>query len=163
MKTKMFMSMLVIALAAALVGGATMAWFTDTATNEANTFTAGNLDVAAGPQTYTVAINNMAPGDTINGSFTVTNTGTLNLKYKVTANTDGATNPNSLFRTGGATVTFTGGTETGTIAATDPDSLVTVTYTVALPSSAGNAFQGDSGTLSFTVDATQPNNPGWTE
>lgn len=39
------MSMLVIALAAALVSGATMAWFTDTATSLNNTFSAGTVDI----------------------------------------------------------------------------------------------------------------------
>lgn len=155
MKSKMFMSMLVIALAAALVGGATMAWFTSQAANPANTFSAGTLVVGAGPQSYAVPINNMAPGDTISGSFVVSNTGTLNLKYMTTITAAG-----TLFGPGGAVVTFTGGSDTGNISA--PGS-ATVTYTVALPTTAGNAFQGVGGTLLFTVDATQPANPGWTQ
>lgn len=155
MKTKMFMSMLVIALAAALVGGATMAWFTDVETNAVNTFTAGELAIAVGTQTYTVVIGNMAPGDTISGTFTVSNTETLDLKYMTTINTAGA-----LFGVGGATVTITSG-GTGNIAAGAAPA--TVAYNVSLPTTAGNAFQGVSGTLSFTVNATQPANPGWSE
>ncbi|MBS3887187.1 MAG: SipW-dependent-type signal peptide-containing protein [Dethiobacter sp.] len=155
MKSKMFMSMMVIALAAALVGGATMAWFTSQATNPANTFSAGTLIVGAGSQTYAVPIGNMAPGDVISGSFLVSNAGTLDLKYMTTAATTGA-----LFGAGGASVAFTAN-DTGTIAAGGP--AVTVSYTVTLPTTAGNAFQGNTGTLAFTVDATQPANPGWTQ
>lgn len=154
MKSRILMSMLVIALAAALVGGATMAWFTDTATVTANTFTAGTLRVAAGAQTYTVGIGNMAPGDTITGSFVVTNAGSLNLKYMTTAITGG-----DLF--GGdtpAVVAFVSG-DTGNPLA--PGAYATVTYTVTLPTTAGNCYQGVSGYLSFTVDATQTANPGW--
>jgi len=69
-KTKIFMSMLVIALAAALVGGATMAWFTDEATNVGNTFTAGTVDIVAhrgmgdpslGPMFYTTFAEGTVP------------------------------------------------------------------------------------------------------
>jgi predicted ribosomally synthesized peptide with SipW-like signal peptide len=41
MKSRMLISMLVIALAAAVIGGATMAWFTDEDTAGPVTFTAG--------------------------------------------------------------------------------------------------------------------------
>ncbi|MFY9541001.1 MAG: TasA family protein, partial [Dethiobacteria bacterium] len=43
MNKRIVTSLFVIALAAALVGGATMAWFTSTASVEGNEFTAGTL------------------------------------------------------------------------------------------------------------------------
>ncbi|MBT9147364.1 MAG: Spore coat-associated protein N [Syntrophomonadaceae bacterium] len=154
MKTKILMSIMIIALATALVGGATVALFTDTATNPGNTFSAGTVIVDVGPTPVTpVIITNMAPGDTNSGSFTVVNNGTLALKYSVTAVASGP-----LFNVQapplGATpavLTITGGT-TGTL---PPGGSTLVTYTVALPLTAGNQYQGDSGTVDFTINAVQ--------
>lgn len=64
----MLISMLVIALAAAVIGGATMAWFTDSATSEDVTFTAGTLKIGL-TETYhgeprgVLKFENMNPGD----------------------------------------------------------------------------------------------------
>jgi predicted ribosomally synthesized peptide with SipW-like signal peptide len=155
MKTKMLMSMLVIALAAALVGGATMALFTDTATNPTNTFTAGEVDVTVGTTTLPLHVpGNMAPGDTVTGSFVVDNDGTLALKYSVTAVASGplfnvqgnapGNTPAELTITGGGTGTLAADTGTGT-----------VTFSVYLPITAGNQFQNDAGNVAFTVYAVQ--------
>ncbi|MBT9173545.1 MAG: Spore coat-associated protein N [Syntrophomonadaceae bacterium] len=154
MKTKMFMSMLVIALAAALVGGATMALFTDTAANAGNTFTAGTVDVEVGAvPAVPVAITNMAPGDTYNGSFTVRNAGTLELRYSVSAAAAGA-----LF--GGPTPAVVGGLGDDQNVVLAPGASAAVSFTVALPIGAGNDYQGDVGTVDFTISAVQTaNNP----
>jgi predicted ribosomally synthesized peptide with SipW-like signal peptide len=158
MKTKMFMSMLVIALAAALVGGATMAIFTDTATNTGNTFTAGTVDVMVYDNTSfvtltPVSITNMAPGDTRSSSFVVRNAGTLDLRFDVSATPTGA-----LF----------GGTHPAEVLTLADDQNVvlipggfhTVNYSVYLPFGAGNEYQGAAGTVNFTIAAEQTaNNP----
>lgn len=72
MKAKLLLLVLTVVLAFALAGGATMAWFTDTATNAGNTFTAGTVDIYAhrtlgdpipGPMFYTtVAEGTVVPG-----------------------------------------------------------------------------------------------------
>ena len=45
MKTRILMSVLAIGLSIALIGGATMAWFTDEAGPVEATFTAGTVDI----------------------------------------------------------------------------------------------------------------------
>lgn len=151
MKTKMFMSMLVIALAAALVGGATMAIFTDEATNDGNTFTAGTVIVDAGVTTLPAAAGNMAPGDTVTGSFTVTNDGTLELRFDVSAEGSG-----DLF--GGETPAEVGGLDDDQDVVLEPGEEATVTFTVHLPIEADNEYQGDDGTVNFTISAEQTAN-----
>lgn len=183
MKSRMFMSFLVIALAAALVGGATMAWFTSTATNEGNTFSAGTLEVALqddsgdpwqGPA-YDVA--GIAPGWSGGEStFVVKNTGTLALKYRgqFTANVSEEPNDIALYnammvkysKDGGDTWTeaslssLVAAGFTGNLAPGASDSVIIEPF---LPTATGNAAQGGSFTFYLTIDATQPGNPGWTE
>ena len=150
MRTKIAVSFVIMALVCALVGGATFALFTDTATNAANTFSAGTVDVNAGPQVVTIPVAGMAPGDTVSGTFKVTNAGTLDAWFKVTANAAG-----DLF--GGATpaaVTVSNTAFTAIAAGTE----ATVNFSVALPLAADNAYQGVKGTLSFTVDSEQQAN-----
>ena len=154
MRSKIFMSMMMIALVAALVGGATFALFTDATTNDNNTFAAGTVKIIAGGQVYsdTVDISNIAPGDVISGSFDVENNGSLKLWYNVTQTASGPL--------------FSGATP-AEVALTDPGwkelapgATATVNYTVTLPLETNDDYQGATGTLSFTVDAEQfDNNP----
>lgn len=153
MKTKMFASMLVIALAAALVGGATMALFTDQDTNEGNVFTAGTVDIEAGETSIIVGADNMAPGDTVTGSFVVTNVGTLELRYDVSALGSG-----DLFA--GATPAVVGALGDDQNVVLVPGASATVTFTVHLPLGADNSYQGAAGLVDFTIAAEQTaNNP----
>lgn len=155
MKTKIFMSMLVIALAAALVGGATMAIFTDAETSVGNTFTAGTVDITVGTTTLAVNSGNMAPGDTRTGSFTVTNAGTLALRFDVSAVGSGA-----LFTAQGVAP----GNTPATIGPLPQDVVLApgassvVTFAVTLPLTAGNEYQGDSGIVNLTIAAEQTAN-----
>lgn len=152
MRRKIFTSMLMIALVAALVGGATFALFTDSATNDNNTFAAGTVDISAGNQSYNVTIDNMAPGDVIPGSFVVKNEGSLKLWYQVTSSANGV-----LFSGANPAVVVPPTTEW---AALEPGETATISYNVSLPLAAGNEYQGVNGTLSFTVNAEQfANNP----
>lgn len=155
MRTKIASSFIIMALVCALVGGATFALFTSTATNAGNTFSAGTVVVSAGEANFTdsVAIGNMAPGDVKTGSFVVHNGGTLAQWFKVTAQPSG-----DLFNTSvmdqAAVVVFAPITWTQLAAGAD----ATVNYTVALP--IGATTQGKSGALNFKVDAEQyANNP----
>jgi len=150
MKRRFLVSFVMIALAALLIGGASFAIFTSTDSNAANEFNAGTLVVAAGAQEYTVSLTNMAPGDTINGSFVVSNTGSLELRFDTTANPSG--------------VLFEGATP-ATVSIANPTDVVVaaggtavVTYTVHMPIGADNGYQNAGGTLSFTVNAEQTAN-----
>ncbi|WP_053366868.1 TasA family protein [Bacillus sp. FJAT-27245] len=77
-KKKIGGALLGTALGAALIGGGTFALFTDTATNEGNSFATGNLsikDITGGDGRAAFNVTNMAPGDTGNGTFKIENNG----------------------------------------------------------------------------------------
>lgn len=81
---KIVKSFLVIALVIGAVGATTKAFFSDTGTSTANTFTAGTLDLKLDGIDDTTAnwmMPNMAPGDSVSGSIALTNTGTLNADH----------------------------------------------------------------------------------
>jgi len=88
MKSRMLVSFLVIAVVASLIGGATMAWFTDTDSAGEATFTAGtlSLDVSDGLTTFAelsdIKIDCMNPGDVYPEIvITIVNDGTKNLAW----------------------------------------------------------------------------------
>ncbi len=109
MKKKLMLISMVIALVTLLAGGATFAFLTDTASNSANTFVSGTVDIDAyrdgfdtidGPMFYTTAEEGMtpddnrglkptglwAPGDTVVRSLVVHNEGNLDsILYKAEA------------------------------------------------------------------------------
>lgn len=77
MRNKIVLLTTIVLIAAALVGGATMAWFTDTETNATTTFTAGTVDITAdrdlgdpipGPMFYTTSAEGVATGGTTPGA-----------------------------------------------------------------------------------------------
>ncbi len=84
MKSRMMISMLVIALVAAVIGGGTMAWFTAKAEVE-NTFTAGTVMITAGDEVTSEGLDeeNVNPGDCFNKEFTIVNTGSKNIYLKM--------------------------------------------------------------------------------
>ena len=81
MKKNVVVSMLIIALAAALLGGATFAWFTDSKEVRA-TFTTGTIILGEDIATP-LSISNMAPNDTTKWEITIANKGTLDLYYRL--------------------------------------------------------------------------------
>ena len=88
MKSRMIISLMVIALAAALIGGATMAWFTDSDASEPVTFTAGTLLIDIEGDNFAQQINSeeinldiLNPGDEFEFEFDVVNEGTKNLIF----------------------------------------------------------------------------------
>ncbi|HXF57149.1 MAG TPA: TasA family protein [Actinomycetota bacterium] len=68
----------------------TQAIFTDSADVGSNTFTTGTVDISTSPASALVTYSNMAPGDSTTASLTVTNGGTLGLRYAISSS---ATNP----------------------------------------------------------------------
>jgi len=72
--------MMVIALAAALLGGATYAWFTDNNSVGAS-FTAGTI-VLGDDMAEPLSITEMAPGDSKSWTVTIENDGTLDMYYR---------------------------------------------------------------------------------
>ena len=76
--------------AAAMGAGITSmtgALFSDSDTVGANTFSTGTLILDTSPTSAVVSLSSMAPGDVDNGQMTVTNNGSLQLRYAVTSAT----------------------------------------------------------------------------
>ena len=70
----------------------TGALFTDSQDLGANSFTTGTLMLGLNPTTALFSVANMAPGDTVSRPLTVSNAGTLGLRYAVTG---AATDPDA--------------------------------------------------------------------
>lgn len=87
MKTKILLSVLAIGLSIALIGGATMAWFTDDAEVPAAEFTAGTVlvDVDEGSPEYLDDYNedNVNPGDCTTITWNIINEGTKDAEFRV--------------------------------------------------------------------------------
>lgn len=88
LKSKLFISMMIIVLTVSTIGGITMAWFTDQDTAGTATFTAGTLHINAtdGLTTFNELLNtkrgNMNPGDVYEPIvIEIQNTGTKNLAW----------------------------------------------------------------------------------
>jgi len=161
MKKRILMSLFTIAIVGALIGGGVMAIFTDSATNtNPNTFTAGTLDISLGnPGSWSGNFGNMKPGDTVIYTVTVQNDGSLPVNYTVTTalagdlagggnpcvislvkiDKDAATTPNTP-----GTLTVSGG----------GDGVDTIEVRITMPTAAGDWYQGRSGTITITVNAT---------
>jgi len=86
-KTKIWGSLLVILLAAAVIVGATSAWFTDDTDIPEAEFTAGTVMVDADGPEYAImegkSIENINPGDCARVTWTIINKGTKNAELRV--------------------------------------------------------------------------------
>jgi predicted ribosomally synthesized peptide with SipW-like signal peptide len=85
MKSKILLSVLSIALAGALIAGATLAWFTDENEVPAATFVAGTVEVDADEPTVLpkAGVNNVNPGDSFNVKWFIHNKGTKATEFRV--------------------------------------------------------------------------------
>ena len=175
----------------ALVGSAgailivsALALFTDTASVTNNTFATGSVDISTSPTTALVSFSGMAPGDQVTAPVTVSNAGSLQLRYAVTSTTTENTLAGELdltVKTGVTTCTNGGfgtdgtviynsllGTTGGTNIVGDPaqgsqagDRTLNASaneilcFNVTLPTSATNAAQSLSTTATFAFEAEQ--------
>lgn len=89
MKSKMMVSILVIALAAALIGGGTMAWFNDGDSAAPVTFQAGTLlididdEINLTEEFADFNLEKLNPGDTWEWEFDVSNVGTKGFNWGI--------------------------------------------------------------------------------
>lgn len=86
MKSRIFMSMLVIVVAISMVVGGTMAWFNDSDKIYTNAFTAGRLDIDINGSDTVLnlgTVDKMAPGDVMaaNAVINIVNKGNLDLAW----------------------------------------------------------------------------------
>jgi camelysin-like metallo-endopeptidase len=161
--------------------------WTDQATVGGNTFTAGTIDISTTPASAVIGLNPIMPGDTVNGTLTVNNAGTAQLRYAMSSSStnadlkalrDGITLTVKLRDVAADACTDFDGTSlyTGTLAAAAFGSSATgaqagdrtlagaatekLCLRATLPITAANSYQGGTTTTTFTFDAEQTaNNP----
>lgn len=170
------------------VGLGTGAIFTDTQSVDANTFSTGTVDISTDPTTALVTFSDMAPGDQVTNPLTVTNSGSLELRYAVTSSTtedplaaqldltikSGVSNcTNAGFDADGTVIYGPAdlGSTSGVNVIGDPtqgaqagdrtlagSASETLCFNVSLPLSTGDAFQGLSTTATLNFQAEQTAN-----
>ncbi len=187
----MFRKSMILFIVAGLLASLSLlasALFTSSATVTNNTFTAGTLILTASPTSSALTASNMAPGDQVTAPITVTNGGTLQLRYAMTSsstNTDSkglAAQMTLQIKSGVTTCTTAGfgasGTQvySGTLTSAlfgDPtqgqqagDRMLNagtnevLCFQATLPFTATNTYQGATTTTTFTFQAEQTaNNP----
>ncbi len=183
MYRRILLSLLAIGILASLLGLGGLSLFTASTDNDANAFTSGSVDISTTPATAFLTMSNMAPGDSVTAQLTVSNTGTLELRYAMTTS---ATNDDTLDLRDALTLTiktlgtdcttfdgselYTGTLANGAMGDSTPgddsgDRTLAVSgsedlcFKVELPSSATGP-EGASTTATFTFDAEQTkNNP----
>jgi hypothetical protein len=181
--------LLALALAAVSVTATSfsLGLWTDQATVGGNTFTAGTIDISTTPASAVIGLSAMMPGDTVNGTLTVDNAGTGQLRYSLTSSStnadtkalrDGITLTIKLRDVAADVCTAFDGTSlyTGTLALAAFGSSVVgpqagdrtlagaasekLCLRATLPITAANSYQGGATTTTFTFDAEQTaNNP----
>ena len=145
----------------------TTATFTATSTNPSNTAGSATLTMSNNKPNAgdLVNVTNLVPGDTMNRTVVITNSGNASFTYtaaiSAVANTllwSDTTNGLQVTVLRGATTLYTGPLKnmslaaSGTIAAAGTD---TLTYNFSFPSTAGNTFQNLSQDFTITYTATQ--------
>ena len=186
--SRILLVLLVVGVVAASLGVASNAIWTDSQDVDANVFSTGTIDISTDPTTALVTFSNMAPGDEVTNDITVTNAGSLELRYAVTSDTTEDTLAAQLdltIKTGVTTCTNVGfgvdgtiiygpgnlGSTTGTDVIGDPtqgddtgDRTLAASgdedlcLNVELPSATGNSFQGLTTTATFAFAAEQTAN-----
>jgi hypothetical protein len=182
---------------AAMVGTFTSAIFTDSATMPSSTFSTGTVDIdlsdsdetnADNLVTSDITFSAMAPGDQVTAPITVTNNGSLDLRYAVTSTTTEnvlAAELDMTIKSGVTTCTDAGfgasgtveygagdlGSTTGTNVIGNPTqgadagdrtlaagASEVLCFNVKLPLAATNASQGVTTTATFDFQAEQTKN-----
>jgi len=179
-------SMLTAGMVGSFAAADSLAVFTDSEANAANTFGSGTIVIDGAPASAVVTLANMAPGDSVIAPLVITNSGTLPMRYAMstaTTNVDAKNLANQLEFTIRAKTASACSVEDGAILY-GPAALAlgaigasaqgaqagdrelaasaseTLCFKVMLPLSTGNAFQNASTTATFTFDAEQTaNNP----
>ena len=180
----------ILLLAAGVLAGApwavTQAVWTDSQDVTGNTFSTGSVDISTSPTSALVTFASMVPGDKVTAPLTVSNAGTMQLRYAMTTSITGSTtlsdglelqiksgvttcnnasfdaDGTSLYNsslTAGAIGNPAAGSQAGdrTLNASANEVLC---FQVRLPSNASSTLQGLSTTATFTFAAEQTaNNP----
>lgn len=87
MALKLAAAIIVPVVLAVLMSMSALAVFTDTDSVSNNAFIRGTGDISTTPNTALVTFGNMPPGDSVVDDITVTNNGSLEVRYAVTSTT----------------------------------------------------------------------------
>ncbi len=150
-------------LAAGAIAIGSGATFTSTSTNVGSSYTTGTLTQEnSNDKAAVFKLDNLKPGDTLTGTVTITNSGSLPALFELTES--GVTNEFadhlSMAVTEGASPVWAGGFGSldtiplGT-SAWAADEARTFTFAVTLAGAAGNEFQGKTAGATYTWNATQ--------
>ncbi len=185
MLRKLLATLVAVSVLASFGVFGTFAVFTDSQSVDSNTFTTGSVDISTNPTTALVTFSDMAPGDEVTNPITVTNNGSLELRYAVTSTTTEDTLAAQLdltIKSGVTTCTNAGFDTDGTVLYGPADLGSTagidvigdptqgadagdrtlaasanevLCFNVELPLTTGNAFQGLTTTATFAFQAEQ--------
>ncbi len=90
MVTKILASVLVMVMMGGALTLGSNAIFTDSEVVGGNTFTTGNIDISTSPASAFVTFSGMMPGDVTTQALTVSNAGSGQLRYAITASATNA-------------------------------------------------------------------------
>jgi len=190
MLRKLLATLAVVSVLASFAVFGSFAIFTDSQSVGSNTFSTGTVGISTEPAKELVTFEDMAPGDQVTNPIKVSNDGSLELRYAVTSTTTENTLAGELdltvktevkectnegFDKDGTVIYGPGdlGSEKGINVIGDPaqgeqkeDRTLKpgegeeLCFSVQLPSSTGNSYQGLSTTATFSFEAEQTaNNP----
>src|SRR5947208_2531218 len=86
-----FLLLLTIGVLAGAPWAITQAVFTDSQAVTGNTFSTGNVDISTSPTSALVTFSAMTPGDKVTAPLTVTNAGSMDLRYAMSTTISGST------------------------------------------------------------------------
>jgi spore coat-associated protein N len=84
---RILVSLIAISALAGCVSLGGLSLFTESVDNGANTFTSGSVDISTSPASAFITMSNMAPGDSVIDQVTITDGGTLEMRYAMTTAT----------------------------------------------------------------------------
>lgn len=148
-------------IAAVLSVGGARAYFTAQTEVKDSVITAGTVEISAEPTSAPLAIDALAPGETVSKTIEVRNTGTLGFDAVTTAaKKAGITdfwNALQCRATAGGVELYNGPLSAmrTTAVRVGPGGSATITYAITLPADADNDLQGDYVKASVYIDAEQ--------
>jgi hypothetical protein len=88
MYRRILISLVAIGVLTSFMGLGGLSLFTATTDNDGNAFTTGSVDISTNPASAFLTMSDMAPGDSVTAQLTVSNDGTLDLRYAMTTVAD---------------------------------------------------------------------------
>jgi hypothetical protein len=181
---KLWIALIGVGLMAGAPWAVTHALFQDSQAVAGNTFSTGTLDISTSPTSALVTYSGMAPGDKVTAPITVSNAGSMQLRYAMSTSISGSTTlsdgltltiksgvttcSNGGFAADGTQV-YSGSVTAGAIGSAaqgaqagdrtlNSSASEVLCFQVQLPTAATNSLQSLSATATFTFDSEQTAN-----